>query len=67
MRALGPWLSLPAIMAHPQTDFDRWFRDQLQEIFAVDLTALPGPSNELLGSFVRRGARVKAPRARRRA
>jgi hypothetical protein len=39
------------IMANPQTDFDRWFRDQMQEVFAFDLNAPPGPTNELLGSW----------------
>lgn len=39
------------IMANPQTDFDRWFRDQMQEVFAFDLNAQPGPTNELLGSW----------------
>ena len=39
------------IMANPQTDFDRWFRDQLQEVFAFELNAPPGPTNELLGSW----------------
>ncbi len=39
------------IMATPQTDFDRWYRDQIQEIFGVDLSAPWGPRNELLGTW----------------
>ncbi len=39
------------IMANPQTDFDRWFRDQMQEVFAFDLDAPSSPTNELLGSW----------------
>jgi hypothetical protein len=39
------------IMNNPQTDFDRWFRDRMQEIFAFDLTGPPPPSNELIGRW----------------
>jgi hypothetical protein len=39
------------IMANPQTDFDRWFRDQLQEVFGSDENAPPSPPNELLGRY----------------
>ncbi len=39
------------IMANPQTDFDRWFRNQLQEVFEFDVSEPPGPLNELLGSW----------------
>ena len=39
------------IMGTPQTDFDCWFRDQMQEVFAFDLNAPPGPINELLGRW----------------
>ena len=39
------------IMANPQTDFERWIRDQLQDAFAFDLQAPPGPPNERLGSW----------------
>src|SRR5215218_7313502 len=40
-----------AIMANPQTDFDRWFRDQLREIFGSDPAEPAGERNELLGSW----------------
>ena len=40
-----------AIMANPQTPFDRWYRDQIQEIFG-DAAAEPWEErNELLGSW----------------
>ena len=38
------------IMADPQTEFDRWFRDQIGEVFGGDPTAA-GPRNELLGEW----------------
>ena len=39
------------IMAHPQTPFDRWYRDQIREIFG-DAAAEPWDErNELLGSW----------------
>jgi len=40
-----------AIMANPQTDFDRWYRDQIQEIFGVDPAQAAGERNELLGRW----------------
>ena len=40
-----------AIMANPQTPFDRWYRDQIQEIFGFDLSEPIGERNELLGSW----------------
>ncbi len=40
-----------AIMANPQTDFDRWYRDQIQEIFGFDPAQPAGERNELLGSW----------------
>lgn len=43
--------SFMEIMVNPQTEFDRWFRDQMQEAFGFDASAPPGPSNELLGSW----------------
>ena len=38
-------------MANPQTPFDRWYRDQIQEIFGIDLSQPWGERNELLGSW----------------
>ena len=40
-----------AIMANPQTPFDRWYRDQIQEIFGFDASEPMGERNELLGSW----------------
>jgi hypothetical protein len=40
-----------AIMANPQTDFDRWYRDQLREIFDMDPEAPPESRNEFLGTW----------------
>ena len=37
------------IMATPQTDFDRWFRDQMQEAFAFEFTGSPEPSTNVSG------------------
>ena len=39
------------IMANPQTPFDRWYRDQIQEIFGFDLSQPLGARNELLGNW----------------
>ena len=39
------------IMANPQTPFDRWYRDQIQEIFGFDASEPIGERNELLGSW----------------
>ena len=39
------------IMANPQTEFDRWYRDQIQEIFGFDPAQPPGERNELLGRW----------------
>ena len=39
------------IMAAPQTDFDRWFRDRVGEVFGADPAAPSGPRNELLGEW----------------
>jgi hypothetical protein len=41
------------IMANPQTPFDRWYRDQIQEIFGVDPGEPWGERNELLGTWRR--------------
>ena len=38
------------VMANPQTDFDRWFRDQMIEIFGKD-PAEDWGRNELLGTW----------------
>ena len=40
-----------AIMANPQTEFDRWYRDQFMTIFGFDPTADPGTPNEWLGTW----------------
>jgi hypothetical protein len=40
-----------AIMANPQTDFDRWYRDQLREIFDMDPEAPSESRNEFLGTW----------------
>ena len=39
------------IMANPQTPFDRWYRDQIQEIFGDEAAEPWGERNELLGSW----------------
>ncbi len=39
------------IMANPQTPFDRWYRDQIREIFGDDAAEPWGERNELLGSW----------------
>lgn len=39
------------LMANPQTPFDRWYRDQIQDIFGVDITEPAGERNELLGRW----------------
>ena len=39
------------IMANPQTPFDRWYRDQIQEIFGFDPGQVVAERNELLGSW----------------
>jgi hypothetical protein len=41
-----------AIMANPETEFDRWLVGQLQEIFGFDLSAPDGSVNESLGRLV---------------
>ncbi len=40
-----------AIMAAPETEFDRWFRDRIGAIFGFDPAAPGGPRNELLGEW----------------
>lgn len=40
-----------AIMADPQTDFDRWLRGRIEEVFGFDPGARQGVRNELLGSL----------------
>jgi hypothetical protein len=39
------------IMANPQTDFDRWYRDQIIDILGADPGEDWGPRNELLGTW----------------
>jgi hypothetical protein len=38
-----------AILANPETDFDRWMGAEIQRIFGSDPDAGPGPINEPLG------------------
>ena len=38
------------LMANPQTEFDRWFREQIRTIFGFD-PAAAAPANELLGEW----------------
>lgn len=40
-----------AIMADPQTDFDRWYRDQIEAILSIDMTEPAGAPNEQLGRW----------------
>ena len=40
-----------AIMANPRTDFDRWYRDQIEKIWEFDVSAPRPPDNELLGTW----------------
>jgi hypothetical protein len=40
-----------AIMANPQTEFDRWYRDQLISIFGEDPAVDSGNPNEWLGTW----------------
>ena len=40
-----------AIMANPQTDFDRWYREQIETIWEFDAGAPRPPANELLGTW----------------
>jgi hypothetical protein len=37
------------IMANPETDFDHWLREQIEEIFGFDPGKRQGIRNELLG------------------
>ncbi|HEU5431082.1 MAG TPA: hypothetical protein VFU81_05430 [Thermomicrobiales bacterium] len=39
------------IFANPQTEFDRWYREQILDIFGVDLAEPWGPRNEMLGEW----------------
>lgn len=40
-----------ALMADPQTDFDRWFRDQVEAILPTDMSVPTSTPNELLGRW----------------
>ena len=40
-----------AILANPQTDFERWLREQVEEIFGFDPAARQGVRNEFLGEL----------------
>ena len=40
-----------AIMANPQTDFDRWYREQIENIWEFDASAPRPPDNEFLGTW----------------
>ena len=45
-------LGYHALMANPQTEFDRWFRDQDRAIFAGEpVGSSPAPRNEFLGEW----------------
>src|SRR5215210_6973637 len=39
------------LMANPQTPFDRWYRDQIRDIFGFDPAQPAGERNELLGRW----------------
>jgi hypothetical protein len=39
------------IMKNPQTDFDRWYRDQIEAIWEIDATNPPSSPVELLGTW----------------
>jgi hypothetical protein len=39
------------IIANPQTDFDRWYRDQIETIWEIDASEPRPPDNELLGTW----------------
>jgi hypothetical protein len=39
------------ILANPETDFDRWMREQIEQIFGFDPGAPAGPTNESLGTL----------------
>jgi hypothetical protein len=39
------------LMANPQTPFDRWYRDQIREIWGLDPSEPWGEPNELLGRW----------------
>src|SRR5215207_10365670 len=47
----GEQTAFTEIMANPQTPFDRWYHDQVQEIFGADPGEPWGERNELLGSW----------------
>lgn len=40
-----------SLMANPQTDFDRWYRDQVEAILDIDMSVPGGAPNELLGRW----------------
>ena len=44
-----------AIMANPQTAFDRWYREQIETIWEFDASAPPFPANEHLGTCAAAG------------
>jgi hypothetical protein len=46
----GPQEGFWAIMANPQTAFDRWYREQIESIWEFDATQ-PGAPNEHLGTW----------------
>ncbi len=39
------------IMTNPGTEFDRWYRDQMEQIFGPDIMEPSDPSSELLGTW----------------
>lgn len=40
-----------AIMASPETEFDRWYRDQVMAVFGIDPADGSSPPNEFLGGW----------------
>jgi hypothetical protein len=44
-------LDFTEIMANPQTEFDRWYREQIKDIFGADPAEPWGERNELLGTW----------------
>ena len=44
-------LDFTEIMAHPKTAFDRWYREQIMEIFGADPGVPWGERNEMIGAW----------------
>jgi hypothetical protein len=41
------------IMANPQTEFDRWYREQIKDVFGVDPGEPWGERNRMIGHWQR--------------